>query len=804
MKLNLDFTLYKGKTRLKHWWPKVKEHFTRVQTEHNALEDTVNSHKTASELDHPSKSVKQRHIADKAVGQGQIADYAVGQGQLAQYAVSSAKIYPGAVQTAHIKAGIVTREKLSEDITAELDKITPTQQKLDEEITKLRATDATLATRITDEAMDRIDGDDGVRNNIEQQLYNKNAWHTFKAVLPIGIPQLYFADGQEYEGEYLRMPDLDIKLYFDGKLLVDTVLMTKPINIPVNRSDSYVDITYFFDDASVYFSASENPVQAYMNKESVRIPLYHYENINLDFWPADNSPTGDYYAIEGYSSEYSSENADKAGVTYTAEQGYCEATGNSLANLKTDSKTSFLDAVNELSDKVDTLENTSAVRKDLYGDAVEQTASLEIVIKSEELSQHITRVTTNYLETDILEVLGDIVFDIDDHSVFNTANTSDLKSWNINSKFKIYETPDYQPIAICFDIDKKKVWVEKTDDNSYDNGVFKFYIASIEHPQFFPNGDGRYTVDYSYLFINGALGYARTTLTFNDIRSRWQIEMGSNFLEAVNNNTARLDSKVDKVAGKGLSTNDYTNADKAKLAGIEEMISNEVVTTNRLADDAVTTEKIANDSVTNIKIADRSVDTFKLAEDAVYSNNIRNGSITTDKLGDYCITTDKLAFMAVTEDKLADETVTESKLSSDLQDKINNISQITVDTSISSSSENPVQNKAVYTRCNELETSISAIRAAIQTLAGELEIVTDTLPQAECNTEYSASLEAKGGIPPYTWTYTGGLKPQGIVINSDGTVTGTPTQSGMYKTIKIKCTDSFGNSKSKTISLTIM
>jgi len=344
----------------------------------------LNEHVRKPVIDHPNGSVTKdkiangaitgnkiangtitgNKIADKAVGQGQIADYAVGQTQLAQYSVSSAKIYPTAVQTAHIKDGNVTREKLSEDIITEMDKITPTQQKLNEEIAKLQETDAML---------------------------------------------------------------------------------------------------------------------------------------------------------------------------------------------------------NELSDKVDTLEDTSAAQKDLYGDAVEQTASLEIVIMPEELSQHITRVTTNYLETDILEVLGDILFDIDDHSVFNTANTLDLKSWNINSKFKIYETPDYQPIAICFDIDKKKVWVEKTDDSSYDNGVFKFDIASIEHPQFTKNSDGRYTVDYSYLFINSAAGHTKTTMTFNDIRSRWQIEMGSNFLDAVNNNTARLDSKVDKVSGKGLSTNDYTSADKAKL-----------------------------------------------------------------------------------------------------------------------------------------------------------------------------------------------------------------------------------------------
>ena len=34
--------------------------------------------------------------------------------------------------------------------------------------------------------------------------------------------------------------------------------------------------------------------------------------------------------------------------------------------------------------------------------------------------------------------------------------------------------------------------------------------------------------------------------------------------------TNNVSSKVDKVDGKGLSTNDYTNAEKTKLAGIAE------------------------------------------------------------------------------------------------------------------------------------------------------------------------------------------------------------------------------------------
>ena len=48
MKLNLDFSLYKGTTRLKQWWKEVKAHFTKVQEAHNALEDTVSAHKIAA------------------------------------------------------------------------------------------------------------------------------------------------------------------------------------------------------------------------------------------------------------------------------------------------------------------------------------------------------------------------------------------------------------------------------------------------------------------------------------------------------------------------------------------------------------------------------------------------------------------------------------------------------------------------------------------------------------------------------------------------------------------------------------
>lgn len=47
MKLNLDFSLYKGKTRLREWWKVVKTHFTAVQDAVNEL-DEANTELTAA------------------------------------------------------------------------------------------------------------------------------------------------------------------------------------------------------------------------------------------------------------------------------------------------------------------------------------------------------------------------------------------------------------------------------------------------------------------------------------------------------------------------------------------------------------------------------------------------------------------------------------------------------------------------------------------------------------------------------------------------------------------------------------
>lgn len=62
-----------------------------------------------------------------------------------------------------------------------------------------------------------------------------------------------------------------------------------------------------------------------------------------------------------------------------------------------------------------------------------------------------------------------------------------------------------------------------------------------------------------------------------------------------------------------------------------------------------------------------------------------------------------------------------------------------------------------------------------------LAITTASLPSGNVAVAYSQTVQASGGTPPYTWSVVSGSLPPGLTLAaSGGTISGTPTASGVY------------------------
>jgi len=90
-------------------------------------------------------------------------------------------------------------------------------------------------------------------------------------------------------------------------------------------------------------------------------------------------------------------------------------------------------------------------------------------------------------------------------------------------------------------------------------------------------------------------------------------------------------------------------------------------------------------------------------------------------------------------------------------------------------------------------TTPTALTAAQQysfTIEAGLTITTTTVPNGAVTVPYpSTTLQATGGITPYTWTIGAGALPAGLTMSSAGVVSGTPTTAGPFS-FTVKVTDS--------------
>lgn len=150
-----------------------------------------------------------------------------------------------------------------------------------------------------------------------------------------------------------------------------------------------------------------------------------------------------------------------------------------------------------------------------------------------------------------------------------------------------------------------------------------------------------------------------------------------------------MNNKVDKVAGKGLSTNDYSTAEKAKLASIATNAEANIVEIIKVNNVALIPD--ANKSV-NISVPSMTINDIKSASMGVSSVNdahYLNWSHDSGDITNLSISSDGTQLFLAKYDA-----------STDTWSGTATFSQVTVDNALSATSQNPVQNRVINSAIN--------------------------------------------------------------------------------------------------------
>lgn len=86
-----------------------------------------------------------------------------------------------------------------------------------------------------------------------------------------------------------------------------------------------------------------------------------------------------------------------------------------------------------------------------------------------------------------------------------------------------------------------------------------------------------------------------------------------------------------------------------------------------------------------------------------------------------------------------------------------------------------------------------------------LNITTTSLPAARRNRAYSQSVQATGGVGPYSWSLAAGSLPPGLTLNAaTGTISGTPTTRGAWSfTVRVQDRQKPAAVDTQALSLTV-
>jgi FtsP/CotA-like multicopper oxidase with cupredoxin domain len=99
--------------------------------------------------------------------------------------------------------------------------------------------------------------------------------------------------------------------------------------------------------------------------------------------------------------------------------------------------------------------------------------------------------------------------------------------------------------------------------------------------------------------------------------------------------------------------------------------------------------------------------------------------------------------------------------------------------------------------------ALTATKPLSIVVVGLPSISTTTLPNGEVSLAYNRTLAVTGGLAPYTWSRTAGVMPAGLVLNSNGTITGTPTTAGTSN-FTARVTDAAGKFATRAFTITVV
>ena len=84
-------------------------------------------------------------------------------------------------------------------------------------------------------------------------------------------------------------------------------------------------------------------------------------------------------------------------------------------------------------------------------------------------------------------------------------------------------------------------------------------------------------------------------------------------------------------------------------------------------------------------------------------------------------------------------------------------------------------------------------------IQSELAVTSLSPPAGTVGVNYSTTLAAAGGVPPYTWSLASGNLPAGLTLSASGVVSGKPTTSGAL-TFTVQVDDSGGTSQQTAVA----